>query len=360
MTNYEIDIDNLLKKIKSKQPYDKYYNYIKLRKNIIFSFDNNENIQNIKEKILKKQHDREIVVKNELELFDTFGIPFIGMKGPFIKTEFYNNMPRTYNDLDLLVDPNNAKVFYSKLKAVGYRIKKKTYYDAPNTNMYLFPKQYMNNTQTLMLINRNNNISIDLHCNLNITNMHFTKSTTKFSTSEFFKNSISYRNFSYIRQFDLYDNICVSIRHLLKHHVFYGKTQQGLETMVQHILDISTMLNSNNFNEKELFNRAVHYNIILESLFCLNLHNKIFSSCNDINIGRYLTYIRNDNTKYYWKPIILASLQMSPEDIMIGDYSAEFPKLQKAIEFSNLLPKKWMNWVFQRLFISFRIKDYLK
>lgn len=130
--------------------------------------------------------------------------------------------------------------------------------------------------------------------------------------------------------------------------------------MVQHILDISTMLNSNNFNEKELFNRAVHYNIILESLFCLNLHNKIFSSCNDINIGRYLTYIRNDNTKYYWKPIILASLQMSPEDIMIGDYSAEFPKLQKAIEFSNLLPKKWMNWVFQRLFISFRIKDYLK
>ena len=67
MTNYEIDIDNLLKKIKSKQPYDKYYNYIKLRKNIIFSFDNNENIQNIKEKILKKQHDREIVVKNELE-----------------------------------------------------------------------------------------------------------------------------------------------------------------------------------------------------------------------------------------------------------------------------------------------------
>ena len=61
-------------------------------------------------------------------------------------------------------------------------------YDNPFISMKFIPDKYMDNTQTLMLKNKNNGVPIDLHSNLNITNAHFTKSNTKFDTDEFFKN----------------------------------------------------------------------------------------------------------------------------------------------------------------------------
>ncbi len=355
-----MDVDSLLKKIKSKQPANKYYAYIKLRKNIIYSNDKDTEIQNSKRKFLDNQTSKEKIIMKELEIFDSFKIPFIGMKGPFVKSEFYGHIPRSYNDLDLLVEAKNVSVFYKALKTAGYRIKKKTYYDIPNINMKLFPEKYMNNTQTLMLINTDKNISIDMHCNLNITNAHFKKSDVQFSTSKLFENSIPYRNFHFIRQFDLYDNICFSIRHLLKHHVFYGKTQQGLGTMVQHILDLAMMINSKDFNEEKLLYRVIQYNIMPEALFCLDLYNKIFISFKKVTLNYYLSYVENANVKFKWKPIVLASIKMNPEDIMIGDFSDQFPTLQKAIDFSNSLPKFWMNWIIQRLFISLNIKLFLR
>lgn len=57
----------------------------------------------------------------------------------------------------------------------------------------------MDNTQTLMLKNKNNGVPIDLHSNLNITNAHFTKSNTKFDTDEFFKNSKPFKSYKNIR-----------------------------------------------------------------------------------------------------------------------------------------------------------------
>lgn len=76
----------------------------------------------------------------------------IGLKGPFIQSEFYGNIPRIYNDLDILVKSKDAKYLYEQLKKYGYKIKYKTFYDNPILNMKFFPEIYMEHTQTLMLL----------------------------------------------------------------------------------------------------------------------------------------------------------------------------------------------------------------
>ena len=116
MTNLEKDMNSLLCDMRNEQALDKYYKYIKLKKNIIFCNDENTIIQKEKNTILSKQAQKEKIIKQELEIFDSFDIPFIGMKGPFLKSEYYESIPRVYNDLDLLVESINVSEFYNLLR----------------------------------------------------------------------------------------------------------------------------------------------------------------------------------------------------------------------------------------------------
>ena len=211
-----------------------------------------------------------------------------------------------------------------------------------------------------MMINSKKNISIDIHSNLNITNAHFINSPTKFDTKILFDNSVPFETYKNIRTLELHDNLCILFRHLLKHHVFYGKTQMGLQTPIQHVLDLAVLINSNDFDIDMLFKRVIKYNIVPEAIFCLNLYNKIFKSCKQIDIIPYLNYLNKINYKFTWKPVLMGSLDMDVEDVMIGNYEKKFPKLQHAVNFSQSMPSEFLNWLCQSFIISFSIKYLLK
>ena len=283
------DIQNFFELLKNSYDFNNYLSYVKQDKNLATykSIDKNEIVEKRK-KLLLQQNNFENKVYEELLFFDTINVPIIGMKGLFLKKKYYRNIERVFDDIDVLVSSDNVQSFYKHLLKRGYHIKYKTMYDNPIFNMEFFPRTYMDNTQTLMMYNSHNKISIDIHSNLNITNAHFVKSLTKFDTKILYENSIQFGNFKNIKSLELHDNLCVLFRHLLKHHVFYGKTQTGLQTPLQHVLDLAVLINSYEFDENKLFNNSIKYGIVPETIFCLNLYNKIFINCKEVNILPYL------------------------------------------------------------------------
>ncbi len=354
------DIEELYIKIANKYGKFFYDSYLQDEKNLInASALNNFEIESKRKDLISKQ---EIVYKtmyDELKLFDSINVPIIGLKGLFLKNLYYDSLPRKFGDIDILVSSDNAKPLYNGLRKLGYHIEYKTLYDNPIINMNIIPKFYMDNTQTLMLINPKKKISIDIHSNLNITNAHFVKSETKFNTDELFSNSIPFDDFTNIYALEPHDNLCFLFRHLLKHHVFYGKTQSGLETPLQLVIDLALIINSDDFNEDTLLKKTQKYNIIPEAIFCLNLYNKIFINSKQIDILPYLSILDNIKYKIKWKPILLASLNMKVEDVMVGNYKDYFPKLQRAVEFSKIFNNKVLEWVIQGFIVSFSIEKLL-
>lgn len=350
--NLRKDVEQFLYDMKIAEPLDKYYKYIMQKKNLIFSNDDNIFIKKSKEALLLEQIQKENTIDDELLLFDGFNIPFIGMKGPFIKTEYYGDMPRIYKDLDLLVEAKNASAFYKLLIKHGYRIKKKTYYDLPGLFMRIMPETYINNTQTLMLINKEKNISIDLHSNINITNAHFKNNYADFSTTKLFNNSTSFLGFSNIKQFETHDNICFCIRHLLKHHIFYGRTQTGFKTTLQHLMDLAVLFNSHDFSYDIFIQKVKEYNIVFEALFCVDLYNKVFKSARYINEEELKEYLKNNPEHCFWLPVLNATLKMQAPDIMIGNYKEYFPKTYKAVEYCQNMKSYKVSWVLQALIIN--------
>lgn len=361
LINIYNDIRNLFELIKNSSGYNNYLSYLKQDKNLATCrFIDESEVVEKRTNLLIQQKNFDEKVYQELSLFDTFNIPIIGIKGLFLKNNYYGNIERVFDDIDILVSSDNAQELYRKLLKLGYHIKFKTMYDNPIFNMKFFPKTYMDNTQTLMMFNSHKKISIDIHSNLNITNAHFVKSSTKFDTNILFENSTQFGCYKNIKSLELHDNLCVLFRHLLKHHVFYGKTQTGLKTPLQHVLDLAVLINSNEFDENKLFFNSIKYNVIPEALFCLNLYNKIFVSCKPINTLPYLKKIEKSNCKFTWKPILLESLNMHIEDLMTGNYGNYFPKLQNAVEFSQSIPIGILDWLCQSFIISFSIKHLLK
>lgn len=355
------DIQTLMNNMKNSQPSDAYYTYAKQRKNLIMTpFVTEQSLVEKRMIITNKQKVMEENLQNELLKFDSFNINIIGLKGIFVKDEYYKTEPRMFNDIDLLVLSSDACRLYKKLKLLGYQIKKKTLYDNPIINMKLIPELYMEHTQTLMLINKKRNISIDIHSNLNITNAHFTHSNTRFNTAQLFENSTLYKSYSNIRILDMHDNLCFLFRHLLKHHIFYGKTQYGLHTTLQHVMDLAVIINSDRFDENTLFEKVEKYNILPEAIFCLNLYNKIFISGKRIDLTHYKKELTKMEYDFKWKPVLLASFSMNAENIMIGNYYEHFPKLQRAINFSQKIPNFWIDWAIQAFLIGPAIKYLLK
>lgn len=352
------DLNNFVESTNKYYGSELYKDYYRQDKNLVAIYNEKELLKR-KQELLKGQRliDKNII--DEIKKFDSFGIPIIGLKGLFIKELFYNGIDRVYDDIDLLVSSENAYALYKKLYSIGYRIENKTLYDFPHTKMYLFPQKYMDTTQTLMLHNKANGVSIDLHSNLNITNIHLLDYKTKIDTKKLFNHSESYLDFNNIRVLELHDNLCFLFRHLLKHHVFYGKTQMGLSTPIQHILDISLIINSPFFDECFLLSKVLEYNILLEAVFCLNIYNKIFYNCRQIELESYLKYISSNEISQKWFPILKTSLKMNVEDIMIGNFKSNFPKLQKAVEFSRSLPTDIPNWLIQTFIISIFIEKFL-
>lgn len=361
MNNLYNDVQNLFNMIKNSNELEKYYSYLNSKKNLVDArIEDNFDLQQKRELLLSSQTIFDNKIKEELLKIDSLNIPIIGLKGLFIKNLYYSDIPRVSGDIDFLVESNNAKSLYKGLKQLDYHIETKTMYDNPIFNMNIIPEFYMENTQTLMMKNKENGVSIDIHSNLNITNAHFVHSHTLFNTKELFEHSVPFESYKNIRILEIHDNLCFLFRHLLKHHVFYGKTQTGLKTPVQHVLDLATIINSDNFDERKLFNRVIKYNVIPETIFCLNLYNKIFVSGNQICIKPYLKKMNDLNYVFKWKPLLEASLDMNIDDLMIGNFHKEFPKLQHAVEKSQSVGLKKIDWLIQAFILSFNIDKLLK
>ena len=355
------DIQKLLESMHYSIEEEKFNAYLFDKKNLSTAkYYNNNKVREKREQLIFEQNKFNDAIYNALNEFDKMNIPIIGIKGIFVKDEYYNSFDRLFDDIDLLISSADAKNFFQGLKKLNYHIVWRTLYDFPNTCMRLIPQKYMDNTQTLMLKNSNNNIEIDLHSNLNITNAHFTNSTTKFVTEELFKNSIPFKNYKNIRVFEIHDNICVLVRHLMKHHIFYGKTQSGLSTPIQHVLDLAFMLNSNNFNSEMLLSKSIDYNIVSETMFCLNIYNKIFKSGNMIDISPFLNALKKAKGEFKWQKILTASLSMNVEDLMIGNFKENFPKLQDAVDFCESLHPDALNWCLQALVLSLNIDKLIE
>ncbi len=316
----------------------------------------------VKHKRAKFQEDQkafESCIYSEIEKFDSFDIPFIGMKGIFLRDIYYGKIDRFFDDIDIVIQSKNASVFYEKLKSIGYEIEPRTFYDMPAFKMKIHPEQYLQNTQTLMMRNPRHKVSLDLHSNLNITNVHFTDSVTRFDTDEFLFNSKPFGNYKNVRIFECHDNLCILMRHLMKHHVFYGKTQTGLNTALQHLLDLAVIINSDEFDDLVLYSKVEKYNIPSEAIFCLTLYNKLFTSCIPVDITPYKKLLKKSNYRPTWFPILKAELNMKIEDIMLGNYSEYFPKLQKAVNRCESLKSKNLNWALQALVLSLNINKLL-
>lgn len=360
MENLLSDVDFLFEKIE-KLDSSRKASYLKWRKNLLFKNDTtNDSLNKQKEKLIQSQYIFESKLQDELMKINSINIPIIGFKGIFIKEKYYGNIPRTSGDIDIIVSSDKAKKVYKALKKLGYYIEPKTYYDNPIMSINLFPVNYMEKTQTLMLKNKNNKIEIDMHCNLNITNAHFIKTETKFDTSVFFNNSEPFFSYANIRTLELHDNMCVLFRHLMKHHVFYGKTQSGLATPIQHILDLAVIINCHAFNEETLKEKVIKYNVLPEAIYCLNLYNKVFINQKQINIQPYMDLLNNEHIHFKWKPIFDASLSMPVEKVMIGDFKNEFPKLQKIVDSCEKISNFKLNTLIQGLFINPFVKFLLK
>ncbi len=327
------DIQILLTKIENKYNRETLKKYLKENQNLISS--NSISYVDIKSrriKLLESQKEFNEKVEKEIGLLNSIGIQFIGLKGMFLEKTYYSGIHRASGDIDILVKSEDAGEFYKGLKRLGYKIELKTMYDNPVLNMKFIPKKYMDNTQTLMLINKKRNISIDMHSNLNITNAHFVKSDTKFDANQFFKNSINFESYNNIKQLEPHDNLCFLFRHLMKHHIFYGKVQTGLSTPIQLVLDIAFIINSESFDEEKLFAKIFEYNLLPEAIYCLNLYNKIFvNSGISINLKPLIEKFKRQNSSIKWKPILDVSLDMDIESIMIGDFSETFPKLYNIV-----------------------------
>ncbi len=348
----ENDIRNLKERIALK---DKKFSdvYLKSAKNIAVPAEGeSEEISKKREELRNKQKNFEQMVYGEIEKTEGACVPVIGMKGVFIKDGYYGSIERFYDDIDLIVESTSAAKIYEYLRDFGYKIDPQTLYDAPGINMKVAPMRYMENTQTLMLRDMKRKIEIDLHSNLNITNAHFTKSNTRFDTKEFFKNSKQYKDYKYIRVFEVHDDICVQMRHLMKHHIFYGKTQTGLATPIQHILDIAVLINSPQFDEKVLYERVKKYNIAAEAVFCLMLYNGIFESGRRVEAEPYMKLLEETRPKPQWLPVLCAALRMKTEDVMVGDFSKDFPKMQRAVERCENIPAEKVGWAAEALVLS--------
>ena len=357
------DIEQLINKIECKYQYKDYKSFFNNKKNIMFvnRINGISEIELKKEQIINEQINIDKKIDIELEKIDSLNIPIIGLKGVFVKDSFYKNIPRTSNDIDLLVESKNISVLYKCLKKVGYSIELKTLYDFPHIKMKVSPKKYIENTQTLMLINKTISIPIDIHNNLNITNAHFKKSNTSFNTQTLIENSKPFKNYKNIRVLEMHDNLCFLFRHIMKHHVFYGKTQSGLHTFLQRIVDIATIINSNGFDEKKLLEKCIEYNIVPEAIYCINLYNKLFVSFKKVDLNNYLKMYYCCKYKYRikWERILFKSLEMPIENLIIGDFNESFPKLQKAVNFSNSLPLYYANWFVQGFIINSLIEKLI-
>lgn len=361
MENLLLDVKKLLESMSKTAEANNFFLYLNQKKNIgPAKHYGNYEMQEKRKRMIKKQKVFDERVYSELDKFDELNIPIIGMKGIFIKDKYYGSDERIFDDIDILIESQNAKPFYQALKKLDYRVQLRTMYDGPTLFMNIMPERYMDNTQTLMLKNRYNKIIIDLHSNLNITNAHFTKSTCKFNTKEFFENSKPFKNYKNIRVLEIHDNVCVLIRHLMKHHVFYGKTQTGLSTPIQNVLDLAYMFNSDEFDADKLFKKSVKYNIVPETLFCINLYNKIFKTGKRIDTHIYIEQLETTNLDFHWERILKVSRKMEIDDLMIGNFEKEFPKLQRAVDFCESLKPAVLNWCIQALVLSTNINLFLK
>lgn len=349
---YINDIQSLYTIIMNKYGISALEKYLQENQNLIFAETlPSEKLVIAKESLLRQQKNFHKRVQMEIELLDNIGIEFIGLKGIFLNNSYYKNVQRSYGDIDILVKSENAGDFYKKLKQIGYRIQLKTMYDSPILNMKICPKYYMDHTQTLMLINKKN-IEIDLHSNLNITNAHFTKTDVKFNTNYFFNNAIKFENYKNIYQLETYDCLCFLFRHLLKHHVFYGKTQTGLATPVQLVLDLAFIINSENFDITKLYSRIIEYNVIPEAIYSLNLYNKLFkNSGQKIDLFPLINKLKSCSYHIKWAPILEVSLQMDIEDLMVGNFSSQFPMLYRVISKCEELPPT-LNYLIQGFLVN--------
>jgi len=338
-----------------------YRNFFLWKKNIVAA-ETAENPSSIKmrETFLLSQKCLDKKAKEDLFFLDSLNIPIIGLKGPFIKDVYYGSIDRFYTDIDLLVSSADARKLYEAFLHLGYRIRSSSRWDSPAIKMRLCPEKYMNRTQALMMCDKNNNIRVDIHSNLNITNAHLTRYNTNFDTSRFFENSMPYKTYKNINTLDLHDELCYVCRHLMKHHVFYGRWQMGLGTPIQLVLDVAVIINSSFFNEDIFFDKAIEYSLIPEVLYCLNLYNKIFKSGKHIDTAKYKKMVDELNYKVKWKPLLLASLEMSIEDVMIGNFGKYFPALQYVIVRCKKIRLFRVSWFIQGVFVHAFIERLLK
>lgn len=291
------------------------------------------------EKIIREQKLFEEEIEKNLYFLDQFDIKIIGLKGYFLQKTYYKNHIRLYKDMDLLIKADNCYSIYSSLKRINYNMKPDNFIFYNNSSLFkIFKGLYINNVHAIDLI-KNTPVKkklskwekafvyypIEISSNLN------SGSHRSFEHQEIFSESSVFKDFKNIYQPNEYHNILYLISHIMQHLAFYNEISNSLSINMQRIVDIFLIIENlgNEFNLEKLIELSKSFNIFPEVIFFLNLYNKIAFDSNYYDIEDY--YLEDEIKKISWNFILQESRHMTPEDIIIGNYSKS-PYLLKTIE----------------------------
>ena len=290
-------------------------------------------------KLLLLERWQEIVNKfldRELPIIDKANIPVIGLKGCFVSSAYWpKSVTRFYSDLDLIVDKKSSYLFYSKLKKNGYHFSQrhslsnrswiqKFYFvfisHVEKIAFFTLRSFFVGNTHSISVRRNDEDVEIDLLSTLRERNMG------AFNIAELFERSSKYENYENIYVLDPYDNISYLSFHLVKHLAFGGINRsgnKGIAINMKGIIDIALIINSiNNFDETILLERAMNFEVVQHTIYCLNLYNLIFRTGKQVKLEKFLEVSKG--LKCSWEQILCHSLQMDPIDILMGNYGDYF------------------------------------
>lgn len=291
----------------------------------IFSYkiikSQNIDARTIEERIsYQKELNKRIL--EELLVFHSYNIRFLGIKGYFLAKEVYEKPEdRIFDDIDILVSNHDIFNFYRKLVSCSYSLVNNQEMFGQNFLLYnnlhlinLLKNKYFNLVHAVDL--RKNisgtDIYIDLQSNVNVNKL------TSFKITEFWKatNTIDIEG----RVFEVLspvNNILFLISHIMRHlaYIYWG---DNIRINLQSVYEIAKLIQKYKISFIDLDVKAQEYGILKYLVIFEMIYQEIFEiDLNDL-IKRQAYQVNME--KFSWKNIFNILLEMTATDIIFGQF----------------------------------------
>lgn len=255
-------------------------------------------------------------------------IPIIGLKGIFLEKQFWN-LPRFYNDIDVIVDPNEICNLYN------YFAKKNSYRVIKKRSLNPFQKYLklssiltvnLNKTHHIVLWNENENIKsngidhieIEIHGNFdtfNIANMN---------------RAILFNETTHFGEFTVLNNesqILFLIYHTIQHLPYVRHNLRESFIKFDRFIDVANIITKSKID----WEKFVHLSTVNSLDPLCSLYFKLFNEIFPNLIPHTILLRINANaikSQFYWNKIYFRLMHMDPIDLIIGNLEG-FPELER-------------------------------